>query len=108
MGSDRHWNATRFSPTIAFGNSLLHSTGDLLHCGITPEMEKDRAETKIGAERYEAIKRPKKRFIGRRAAVEKAEDKIDISDSNSEVADDRVVQGIHILDSPTQDRLIQI
>ena len=62
-------------------------------------MEADRAQNDLGeainaeleANKTESLKQPKKRFIGRKAAVEKAEQHVG---SNRTIEDNAVVQGM--------------
>ena len=63
-------------------------------------MEQDRAEADIGqaikieldAEQKESLKQPKKRFVGRRAAAERAEQH---HGGNSTIEDSGAIQGVY-------------
>ena len=71
----------------------------LVNFCITPDMEQDRQQADISTseldgETIAATKQPKKRFIGRRAAAEKAAAK---GDTNGGIEDSGAIQGSHLL-----------
>ncbi len=69
-------------------------------------MEIDRAQTDLGeavnaelsASKSDLLKQPKKRFIGRKAAAEKAEKN---GGSNGTIEDSGAIQGLHVHDNMT-------
>jgi hypothetical protein len=73
--------------------------GPLVNFCITSNMEQDRQQADISTpeldgEAIAATKQPKKRFIGRRAAAEKAAAK---GDTNGGIEDSGAIQGLHPL-----------
>ena len=71
----------------------------LVNFCITPDMEQDRQQADISTpeldgETIAATKQPKKRFIGRRAAAEKAAAK---GDTNGGIEDSGAIQGSHLV-----------
>lgn len=71
----------------------------LVNFCITSNMEQDRQQADISTpeldgETIAATKQPKKRFIGRRAAAEKAAAK---GDSNGGIEDSGAIQGSHLV-----------